>query len=435
MHPVGILLRLAAGVRRPSADTSRVTPFTSPTWPVGDPTEVEVSTSLAGQGWAVAGVAPIPRLWTAFVLAWLPVFGLVVWGLVQDPPAASHLAVTLLALAALVGLYLELTLRGALTNDDLAPVGPGPALMRRRLLLLAAMTALVVTLILLVPTGEMWWLGMHAIVAAGLTLPTAYAAGATAGLVGLAVASAWLVTNTFDVVLLLQIAFGAGAIAIRQLTIAVGQLRAAREELARLAVAEERLRFARDLHDLLGHSLSVIVLKSELAGRLLPAAPERAAVEVADVERAAREALRQVRAAVAGYRQPALRSELAAARELLAAAGIVASIDDAAGPLSPELDALLAWAVREGVTNVIRHSRARHCAIRVSRHGEVMRVEVTDDGRGLTDGSPSGGSGLAGLSERAVAHGGRLQAGPLPAGGFRLLLEAPAVTATDGGRS
>lgn len=188
------------------------------------------------------------------------------------------------------------------------------------------MIGLIVVLILLVPNGEMWWFGMHAIVAAGLALPPLLAAGMTGGLVGLAATSAWLATGRFDVVLLLQLAFGAGATAIRQLTITVGQLRAAREELARLAVTEERLRFARDLHDLLGHSLSVIVLESELAGRLLPAAPERAAAEVGDVERTAREALRQVRAAVAGYRQPNLKGELAAARELLPAAGIAARL-------------------------------------------------------------------------------------------------------------
>jgi two-component system sensor histidine kinase DesK len=300
------------------------------------------------------------------------------------------------------------------------------------LLPLAAMTALVVALVLLVPDGEMWWVAMLANVAAGLALPPRLAAGAAAGLVGLTVACAWLTTGRFDFVLLLQVAFAASAIAIRQLTIAVAQLRAAREELARLAVAEERLRFARDLHDLLGHSLSVIVLKSELAGRLLPAAPERAAAEVGDVEHAAREALRQVRAAVADYRQPTLHGELAAARELLAAAGIAVDIDQHPGPLPPTLDGLLAWAVREGVTNVIRHSRARRCAIRVSHHDGLARVEVADDGRGAGGSTATEGSGLAGLAERAAAHGGRLQAGSLPQGGFRLLVEAPIAGTGDG---
>src|SRR5690606_33830201 len=130
--------------------------------------------------------------------------------------------------------------------------------------------------------------------------------------------------------------------------------------------------------------------------------------------------LRQVRAAVAEYRRPALTSELAAAQELLAAAGIAATVNHSAGPLPPELDGLLAWAVREGVTNVIRHSRARRCAIRVSQVHGLAQVEVTDDGHGMAPGALSSGSGLAGLAERAVAHGGRLQAGPRPEGGFGL---------------
>src|SRR5262249_3539777 len=159
--------------------------------------------------------------------------------------------------------------------------------------------------------------------------------------------------------------FGGSAVAFRHLTATVAQLRRAREELARGAVNEERLRFARDLHDLLGHSLSTIVLKSELAGRLVP--PGRAAAEIADVQRAARDALQQVRAAVAGYRRPSLVSEIAAARELLAAAGIDARIGPSPAALPLAADGLLGWAVREGVTNVVRHSRARLCTIRLTK--------------------------------------------------------------------
>lgn len=372
-----------------------------------------------------ADIVPAPQLWPAFVFGWLPVLGFVAWLLVQEQLEPPRLPLALLALAALAGLYLRLTLRGIPTGAELTAVGSRPGVVVRRLLLLLAMAALIVTLVLLVPDSEMWWLAMYAIVAAGLTLPTRVAAGVVAGLVGLAIVSSWLVTDQFDVLLLLLVAFGAGAIAIRQLTIAVAQLRAAREELARLAVAEERVRFARDLHDLLGHSLSMIVLKSELAGRLLPSAPERAEAEVGDIERSAREALRQVRAAVAGYRQPGLSGELAAACELLTAAGIAATVDDQAGPLPPTLDGLLAWTVREGVTNVVHHSRARHCEIRISRRDNMVRAQVTDDGRGTEGGPPVGGSGLTGLAERATAHGGRLEIGPLPGGGFGLQLEVP----------
>src|SRR5262249_21778198 len=149
--------------------------------------------------------------------------------------------------------------------------------------------------------------------------------------------AAWLLSGSPDPLLLILVAFGAAAIAVRQLTIGVVQLRAAREELAHAAVDRERLRFARDLHDLLGHTMSLIILKAELAGRLLPESPQQAAQEIGDVERSAREALRQARAAAAGYRQPRLRQELEAARELLAAAGVAADIADAMGTVGSEL--------------------------------------------------------------------------------------------------
>ena len=143
------------------------------------------------------------------------------------------------------------------------------------------------------------------------------------------------------------------------------ELLAARAELARLAVSQERERFARDLHDLLGHSLSVIAIKAELAGRLLPGLPERAAAEIADVEAVARQALTEVRETVSGYRRPTLDVVLAGARMALAAAGIETEVARAELGLEEEAEAVLAWAGREGATNVIRHSAARHCTLRV----------------------------------------------------------------------
>ena len=201
----------------------------------------------------------------------------------------------------------------------------------------------------------------------------------------------------------------------------------ARAELARLAVAAERERFARDLHDLLGHSLSVIALKSELAGRLLSADPAAAALEIADVQSVARQSLSEVREAVSGYRQPTLDSELEGARIALLAAGVDTSVVRASVALDPDVEAVLAWAVREGATNVIRHSRARRCAITVAVGDDGARVEITDDGvGGLPDaGAPSGGHGLEGLLERASSLGGRLEAGPAADGGFRLAMTVP----------
>jgi two-component system sensor histidine kinase DesK len=209
------------------------------------------------------------------------------------------------------------------------------------------------------------------------------------------------------------------------------ELRAARSELADLAVAEERTRIARDLHDTLGHSLSLIALKSELARRVLPDDPDRAAAEIGDVERVAREALAAVRDTVSGYRQPTLAMELAGARAALAAAGIAGDVEPAPDDLPRDVDAVLGWAVREGVTNVLRHSDAATARIRVIVDGGVRAIEVTDDGaNGGPDESAVGGpsrtgTGLAGLRERATALGGSLEAGPIPGRGFRLRVTVP----------
>src|SRR5438309_515445 len=184
---------------------------------------------------------------------------------------------------------------------------------------------------------------------------------------------AWLVFFIYPVAALLTTRFdrdaqvvGLTAVAGQLLIQANRQLSQAREQIARLAVGEERLRFARDLHDLLGHSLSVIALKSELAGRLIKTTPGLAAHEVEDIEKVARDALRDVREAVAGYRQPTLAAELAGAHEALTAAGIDYRAEDEHMPLPPAIEAVLDWTVREGVTNVMRHSKAKRCEIRIS---------------------------------------------------------------------
>jgi two-component system sensor histidine kinase DesK len=213
------------------------------------------------------------------------------------------------------------------------------------------------------------------------------------------------------------------------------QLMAARAEVARLAAADERLRIARDLHDLLGHGLSVISLKAQLAGRLLPGDPVRARREVGDIEGVSRQALEDVRAAVSGYRRVTLRQELATATEALRAAGITAEVDHQAGDdLNGEVDQALAWAVREGTTNIIRHARATSSALRTRWVADRVHLEIADDGPGVAaDGLADGGaetaprgSGLAGLAERVAALGGTFEAGPRPQGGFRLALELPA---------
>ncbi|WP_282795657.1 sensor histidine kinase [Streptomyces sp. CC224B] len=229
---------------------------------------------------------------------------------------------------------------------------------------------------------------------------------------------------------------------VRHLVRTTIQLGQARATVAQLAANEERLRLARDLHDLLGHSLSLITLKSELAGRMLPDHPDRAAQQVADIERVSRQAMVDVRAAVTGYRRLTLPGQLAGARTALTAAGIEATVPlevpEGAAP-DEEREAALAWALREAVTNVVRHSGADHCAVTLHRRqtlaGPVLELAVEDDGVGPAPGFGHG-NGLTGLTERLEAVGGVLEvasgrraAGRARAGGggggFRLTARVP----------
>ncbi|NEK86652.1 sensor histidine kinase [Blastococcus saxobsidens] len=209
------------------------------------------------------------------------------------------------------------------------------------------------------------------------------------------------------------------------------ELTAAREELARSAVAEERMRFARDLHDLLGHSLSLIALKSELAGRLADRDPQRARQEMADVEAAARRALAEVRDAVSGYRQVSLAQSLAEARSALSAAGISLKVPAPGEQLPGPVDAVLGWVVREATTNVLRHSDARSVTVSFSAGETGVELSVSDDGRG---GDAPAGAGLSGLAERVAAVGGRLEHGPADGRGFRLTAAVPLAGPVAAGR-
>jgi two-component system, NarL family, sensor histidine kinase DesK len=192
----------------------------------------------------------------------------------------------------------------------------------------------------------------------------------------------------------------------------------ARAELARLAAENERIRIARDLHDLLGHSLTTITVKAALARRLGAADPAQALPEIAEVEALARQSLADVRAAVAGYRNVMLAEELAAGRELLRAAGITADLPRAVDVVDPALHELFGWAVREGLTNIVRHAHASSCAVRLS----PCSVEIVDDGIG---GTAPPGNGLSGLCERVAAAGGVVDAGPLQPRGWRVRVSLP----------
>jgi two-component system sensor histidine kinase DesK len=200
----------------------------------------------------------------------------------------------------------------------------------------------------------------------------------------------------------------------------------ARGELARLAVSEERLRIARDLHDLLGHSLSVVALKTDLAAKLVERDPQRALAELDDISHVARRSLVEVRDAVQGYRRLALRDAISGARAALGAAGIDCHVEEVAEmELPEELETVLAWAVREATTNVVRHSGARACTIRVHADEASVGIEVEDDGRAATGNAGRQGSGLAGIAERAARVRGDLEAYTRPEGGFRLRVSLP----------
>jgi len=214
----------------------------------------------------------------------------------------------------------------------------------------------------------------------------------------------------------------------RHLLTVNAELTAAREELARNAVAEERMRFARDLHDLLGHSLSLIALKSELARRLAPVDGARAAAEMADVESAARRALAEVREAVSGYRQVSCAQAVAEARAALTGAGIAFRGPDRVPVLPGTVDAALGWVVREATTNVLRHSGASAVVVELVDDGVRVTLTVTDDGRGPSD-ATAPGSGLTGLRERVAAVDGELTGGAGPRGGWRLRAVVPLVPA------
>ncbi|WP_406313704.1 histidine kinase [Streptosporangium sp. NBC_01639] len=195
------------------------------------------------------------------------------------------------------------------------------------------------------------------------------------------------------------------------------QLSQAREEIETLATAAERARLARDLHDVLGHSLTTITVKAGLARRLLESGTdhERAVTELHDVERLSRQAHAEIRTTVSGHRRPSLAVELVGAREALRAAGIEATLPPATDHVPADLREPFAYVLREGVTNVIRHSGALRCEIRLGDSS----LEIRDNGRSPAR-SHGSGNGLSGLAERLRAVDGRIEAGPLPQGGFRL---------------
>ncbi|MET8982074.1 histidine kinase [Streptomyces sp. NPDC004539] len=207
------------------------------------------------------------------------------------------------------------------------------------------------------------------------------------------------------------------------ITNAVYELDAAREAQARLAVAEERLRFGRDLHDVMGRNLAVIALKSELAVQLARRGREEAVEQMIEVQRIAQESQREVREVVRGYREVDLGVELLGAQGVLRAAGIECEVRGDAGELPGEVQSVLGWVVREATTNVLRHGDAQRCAVRL--RVADGRVVLTVENDGAAGSAGEGGSGLAGLRERLAVVEGTLEAGLVRGGVFRVVADVP----------
>lgn len=233
-----------------------------------------------------------------------------------------------------------------------------------------------------------------------------------------ALASAWLLTMIataatmiwglglpLGAILIVMLTVGGAGISMAELERKNLALRRSRDESTQFARIAERERIRRDLHDLLGHTLSVIVLKSELAAKVADSDPRRSGEEIRDVERISRNALADVRAAVSGYRAQGLSGELANARRVLEGAGVLVSCEVDPVDLTAAQESAVSLALREAVTNVVRHAGATRCRIRLHQEGGRIRLAIEDDGKG---GALTEGSGLAGMRARVAALGGSL---------------------------
>lgn len=373
------------------------------------------------------------QLWRLYQHAWLVCLFFPLVSLVSQPQAPLRLAIGIAALVCFAVGYTWLMWPHPVSQGARAHTRP-----RTTLILFVALGTLALVCSLVYGSAWLWlFIGVSAIAGVLLPMRSAFVVVVILTLLPLLITLSmhgsvvgvdwpWIIA-----LILLVRGLGLDMIGLSLMSSANRELHTTREELARLKVEEERQRMARDLHDLLGHTLSLITLKSKLAGRLVEREPARAVQEIAEIEHIARQTLREVREAVAGYRQPRLENEVDGARQLLEAAGIACSLEYSARSLPPVTDAALAWTVREGVTNVIRHSRAQHCFIRLIREHSTAHAEVINDGdpRERVGGARAReGLGLSGLAERVTALGGRIEAGKVTSDGkrgFRLWVELP----------
>ncbi len=366
-----------------------------------------------------------PLIW----LIWLLYLVQPIAQLFQSGMPAPQFALTLLGVALFVALYVWVAFQDA-HGIFSTPLNPTPSVVE---LWLPVAAMLVLATLETTAHGYTWGaLFIYTCAAAGGRLSVRQALGLVAGVELLILIYGWRaelstaeISSAIFTVILASITTILMVWAVRTFR----RIQEEREEMGRItAIAAERLRIARDLHDLLGHNLSLIALKSELARRLIAVSPERAQSEIADIESVARTALQEVRDTVASYRRPTLVGELHGAREILAAAGIAYTLAGDARLVegqSPAFEEALAWAVREGITNVIRHSRATHCHLLLLRDATAVRLTISDDGTAAPVPSPQEGNGLRGLAERFAALDGSCDYGPRPTGGYRFSVALP----------
>ncbi|MFT7837027.1 histidine kinase [Saccharothrix sp. BKS2] len=364
-----------------------------------------------------------PRL--AAVVVTVVFCGYCVVGLLQvllEGPNPAEIVLAVVAMAALLSLQLFYFGRAARS-------------LRSRATTVALTAQALLAYLPLLDFGQSW-VGMPSFFLGSLLLVRSTAAGRVAFAVGLGVvaaAQAVIGGSTLDVVYTSvgTLVFSLSVYGLTRLSRLVGELHSARARLAEVAVGEERLRFARDLHDLLGLSLSAITFKTELAHRVLHARPERAAEELGEILEVARRALGDVRSVAGGYAELSLSQECDHAEAILQAANVHVEVrrDDA---LPAGVSSVLATVLREAVTNLLRHSKAEHCSVTVGGRDGRAVLEVWNDGVPEESPASGGGSGIDNLAHRVGALGGELRAGPDGVGGFRLTATVPEAAADDG---
>jgi two-component system, NarL family, sensor histidine kinase DesK len=306
--------------------------------------------------------------------------------------------------------------------------GPPP----RGRLVYAALAAQVVLVYLPLLQFQQGWAGLPGFLAGSLLLALPHRVawvGVAAVVASMTVAQAAFTDGVIDIVYTGVSTLNVGLIVygLSRLSTLVVELHQARTDLARMAVAEERLRFARDLHDLLGYSLSAITLKSELTHRLVVTQPAKAQEELSEVLDISRRALSDVRSVASGYRELSLDAEAASARSVLTDAEVEVRMELDYGELPTQVRTVLATVLREGITNVLRHSKAEHCDVVIRQHGGRVQMDIVNDGvqPPRPDAAARQGNGIQNLRIRVAGLGGQFRAGVDPDGRFRLFAAVP----------